>query len=101
MKSASLLLCAAAAMALSACSTTGSSLVRHEAPVLVSGFTPIAVSMPSLGFCQDAAASDRLRAEISGFDAATLDRIALQSLQQCRALVAGSYSTSFERLASR
>jgi hypothetical protein len=101
MKSASFVLCAAAVMALCACSTTGSSLVRDEEPVPVSGFTPVAVTMPSLGFCQDAAASDRLRAEISGFDAATLDRIARQSLQQCRALLAGSYNTGLERLASR
>jgi hypothetical protein len=101
MKSAALVMCAAAAMALCACSTTGSSLLRDDVPAPVSGFTPIAMAMPSLGFCQGAAASDRQRAEISGFDAATLDRIALQSLQQCRALLAGSYNTGLERLASR
>jgi hypothetical protein len=101
MKSASLFLCAAAALALSACSTTGNSLGRDEKPAPISGFAPVAVTMPSLGFCQGAAASDRLRAEISGFDAATLDRIARQSLQQCRALLAGSYNTGLERLASR
>jgi hypothetical protein len=101
MKSTSLVMCIAAAMALCACSTTGSSLVQNEKPAPVSGFTPIAIAMPSSGFCQGAAASDRQRAEISGFDAATLDRIALQSLQQCRALLAGSYNSSFERLASR
>ncbi len=101
MKSAALLVCAAAALALCACTTTGSPLVRNEKPALISGFTPIAMTMPSTGFCQGAASSDRLRAEISGFDAATVDRIALRSLQQCRALLAGSPDQSLERVAAR
>jgi hypothetical protein len=34
-------------------------------------------------WCQRVAASDRQRAQQQGFDAATLDRMALQSLRQC------------------
>jgi hypothetical protein len=100
MKFHALIVCAAA-MALSACSTTSTMLARDEQPAPVSGFTPIAVSLPSPGFCQGVAASDRLRAQLGGFDAATLDRIAVQSLQQCRTLLAGMPDTSFERIASR
>lgn len=101
MKSHAPMICAMAAMMLSACSTTSTMLARDEQPAPVSGFTPVAVSLPPSGFCQGVSASDRLRAELSGFDAATLDRIALQSLQQCSTLLAGSFNASFERLASR
>ena len=38
--------------------------------------------------CQRVAASDRLRAQASGYDAATLDRMTLASYQQCRFLTA-------------
>jgi hypothetical protein len=37
-------------------------------------------------WCQRVAASDRQRAQQQGFDAATLDRMTLQSLQQCMAI---------------
>ena len=98
MKFHALAVCAAA-MALCACSTTLHQ-ARDEQPAPVSGFTPIATTMPSPGFCQGAAASDRLRAQLAGFDAATVDRVALQSLQQCRTLLAaGGYG--FERVAAR
>ena len=87
---------------LTACASPGNMIARNETAVpIVSGFTPIAVIVPPPSFCQGAASSDRIRAERAGFDAATLDRITLQSLQQCRTLMAGSLPESFERIASR
>lgn len=101
MKFQSLAACAVAAMALSACSTPGATIARDDVPTPVSGFAPIARTLPASNFCQGAAASDRMRAELAGFDTATIDRIALQSLQQCRTLLAGSFDASLARLASR
>jgi hypothetical protein len=92
--------CAAAAMMLSACA--GAGMVHDAQPVpVVSGFTPIATPTLPANFCQGAATSDRRQAESSGFDSATLDRIAMQSLQQCRTLLAGVPGTDFERMAAR
>jgi hypothetical protein len=50
--------------------------------------TPIVFAPPPPGFCEDVAASDRLRVQMAGFDLPTVDRIATQSLQQCRSLLA-------------
>ena len=101
MKSHALLACAALTM-LTACAGIGANIAPEDrATPVASGFTPIALTPPPANFCQGAAASDRLRAGLSGFDAATVDRIALQSLQQCHTLLAGSFGENFERLASR
>ena len=101
MKFQSLAACALAALALSACSTPDTRFVRDEPAAPVSGFVPVATTPSPSNFCQGVAASDRLRAELAGFDIATLDRIALQSLQQCRTLLAGSFDAKLEQLASR
>ena len=96
------LLACAALMMLNACTSVGNTVARDEPTMpIASGFTPIALAPLPSNFCQGAAASDRLRAQNTGFDATTLDRIALQSLQQCRTLLAGSPGASFERMASR
>jgi hypothetical protein len=47
-----------------------------------------AVASGDEAWCQRVAASERARAQASGFDAATLDRMTLQSYQQCRNLSA-------------
>jgi hypothetical protein len=92
----------AALMMLTACTSVGNTVARDEPTIpIASGFTPIASAPLPSNFCQGAAASDRLRAQSAGFDATTLDRIALQSLQQCRTLLAGSLTAGFERMASR
>jgi hypothetical protein len=100
MKFHSSLVCAGAAMLLSACSTTGAIPASNAQAPQFSGFTPVAISQTPLSFCEGAAASDRMGAQHSGFDPATVERIAQQSLQQCRTLLAGSRD-GFERIASR
>ena len=101
MKRHALLACAALTM-LTACAGVSNTIARDEPTMpMASGFTPIAVALPPANFCQGAAASDRRRAEGAGFDAATIDRMALQSLQQCRTLLVGSFEDRFERIASR
>jgi hypothetical protein len=47
-----------------------------------------AVAPGNEAWCQQVAASERARAQASGFDAATLDRMTLQGYQQCRNLSA-------------
>jgi hypothetical protein len=101
MKPHALAACAALTL-LTACAGVTDTIARDEPAIpMVSGFTPIAVTPLPANFCLGAAASNRLSAERAGFDAATLDRIALQSLQQCRTLLAGSLDAGFERIASR
>jgi hypothetical protein len=93
----------AAALALCGCTSFGDMFnARDErpAPAMASGFMPLMVAAVPSGFCQDIAASDRLRASLAGFDASTLNRFSEQSLQQCNVVWAGA-NTRFERMASR
>jgi hypothetical protein len=79
----------AAALLLSGCGSLNSLLTfqDEEAPVVVSEVAAAPAPPPpgvaQNDWCQRVAASDRLRAQQSGFDPATLDRMALQSLRQC------------------
>src|SRR3954466_14330551 len=81
----------AAAMTLCACSNV--SAPANQAPSYDSGYAPVAFAPPP-SFCEDVAVNDRLRALRSGFDLSTIDRIATQSLQQCRSLLAMSPDTN-------
>ena len=81
----------ACAFQLAACSSMRS-LVSFEdasepapAPAIAA---PAAAPAPSEtdAWCQRGAASERARAQVSGFDAATLDRMTVQAYQQCRTL---------------
>jgi hypothetical protein len=84
------------ALALCACSSVNRLLTFEEEPPPaqlaaspeISGTPPPAAPVQGAPseWCQRVAASDRQRAQQQGFDAATLDRMALQSLQQCMAL---------------
>ena len=72
------------------CACTNGSGPASQLPSIESGYTPIAFVPPPPGFCQDVATSDRLRAQMSGFDTQTVERIATRSLQQCDSLLAMS-----------
>ncbi len=76
---------------LGGCSSV-SSLLRFEdsdATALVPVVQPmVAAAAPDDTWCQRVAASERLRAQGAGYDAATLDRMTLGSFQQCRLLLA-------------
>jgi hypothetical protein len=80
------------AFALCACSSVNRLLTfEEEAPSVQIAASPEISGTPqpagvSNEWCQRVAASDRLRAQQQGFDAATLDRMTLQSLQQCMAI---------------
>jgi hypothetical protein len=81
-----------AALSLSACSSLNSLLAFEDAepapaPVVAAPRPEAAASGPN-EWCQRVAASDRVRAQQAGFDAATLDRMTVQSYQQCVALAA-------------
>jgi hypothetical protein len=86
------------ALALCACSSVNRLLTfEEEAPPAQIAASPEISGTPqptapvqgaSNEWCQRVAASDRLRAQQQGFDAATLDRMTLQSLQQCTAISA-------------
>lgn len=76
---------------LSACSSLNSLLSYEEdtpagAATLPEAPPPAAPQTAANEWCQRVAASDRLRAQQAGFDAATLDRMTLQSLRQCAAM---------------
>ncbi len=76
---------------LSACSSLNSLLAFGEQtpsePAVVVAAQPAATPQVTANdWCQRVAASDRLRAQQRGYDAATLDRLTLQSFQQCVAL---------------
>lgn len=80
---------------LSACSSMNGLLDFVSAPAddpiaAAVADVPVAASAPSGddAWCQNVAASERARAQASGFDAATLDRMTVQSYQQCRTLTA-------------
>ena len=74
---------------LSACSSLNSLLTFEEeaAPQTISLETPSApppaAAAPPDDWCRRVAASERLRAQQSGFDAATLERMTTQSYRQC------------------
>jgi hypothetical protein len=93
---------AAAAMILSlaACAGPDASGDMRDASVPASGFTPIAMTSMSSGFCDDVAASDRLRAREAGFDEATISRMTRQSALQCR-MLAGNIFRNKLSVASR
>jgi hypothetical protein len=59
---------------------------------MVAAAAEVPVAAPAVSgddaWCQRVAASERARAQASGFDAATFDRMAVQSYQQCRTLSA-------------
>jgi hypothetical protein len=57
-----------------------------EVPAQPAATVPGAQNDAPSEWCQRVAASDRLRAQQAGFDAATLDRMTLQSLRQCATL---------------
>jgi hypothetical protein len=73
--------------ALSGCSSLNSLLSFEEepAPAAIALETPPAppAAPPTDEWCKRVAASERLRAQQSGFDAATLDRMTTQSYRQC------------------
>lgn len=75
---------------LSACSSLGG-LFTYEDPPPPAPMAVAAASVPAPDAdearCQRVAASDRIRAQASGYDPATLDRMTLTSYQQCRLLV--------------
>ena len=89
-----LLLAGAAVFALSACSSLhrmltfeGAEAEPEPVPVAAQPVTqPQPAAAGSNEWCQRVAASDRQRAQEAGFDAATLDRMTVQSYQQCVAL---------------
>jgi hypothetical protein len=94
-------LACAALMTLTACASPGTPRTALEdASITASGFMPIAMAPLPDSFCDDVAASDQLRAQQAGFDAATISRMSLQSAQQCRVL-AGNISRAELRVASR
>jgi hypothetical protein len=77
--------------------------VRYAETTQASGFTPVAYTAQASNFCVGVAANDRARGLNAGFDTATLDRITLQSFQQC-SMLAGSPSPAgavSQRLALR
>jgi hypothetical protein len=78
--------------ALSGCSSLNSLLSFEEEPAPLAAIAletpaapPAAPAAPD-EWCQRVAASERLRAQQSGFDAATLDRMTAQSYRQCMEL---------------
>jgi len=76
---------------LSACSATSSLLSFDDAPEPAVAEVPVvAAPAPAAtdAWCQRVAASERARAQASGYDAATLDRMTLASFQQCRLIQA-------------
>ena len=77
----------ACAFQLAACSSMRS-LVSFEDASEPAPAPAIAAPAPSEtdAWCQRVAASERARAQVSGFDAATLDRMTVQAYQQCRTL---------------
>jgi len=84
-----------ALLTLSACSAMNGLLSFADPPAddamtAAAANVPVTVAAPSGddAWCQRVAASDRARVQESGFDAATLDRMTLQSYQQCRTLSA-------------
>jgi hypothetical protein len=99
MKPAAVLACAAAMTMLCACASVSGD---REAQVAAasSGYAPIVFvqNLPA-SFCQDVALSDRRRAQMSGFDTPTLERIAERSLQQCHFLMPALQSP-YSRIAS-
>jgi hypothetical protein len=81
------LACLPLLLSLAACA--GGGLARDDQGAARPGFMPIAASPPPANFCPAVAGNDRLMAQLSGFDSATRDRMAMQSLEQCRSLLAG------------
>lgn len=76
---------------LSACSSLSGLLTFGEEapsePAVVVAAQPVAAPQATVNdWCQRVAASDQLRAQQQGYDSATLDRLTLQSFQQCAAL---------------
>lgn len=77
---------------LSACSTASSllSFGDGDESVTTVAAAPVAAVPAFTGtqddWCQKVAASERLRAQGAGYDAATLDRMTLASFQQCSLL---------------
>jgi len=88
-----LLLLPAALLSLSACSSLSGFFSYEEEPPpppVQAAAAPAAAPAPDDAWCQRVAASDRARAQASGFDAATLDRMTLASYRQCRTLAPGN-----------
>jgi hypothetical protein len=78
------------AFTLSACSSLNGILDREDTTLPVAAEAPPAAPASQPGtddaWCQRVAASERQRMQISGYDAATLDRMTLRAYQQCRTL---------------
>lgn len=94
------ILACAALLMLTACASPGTRTALADASITASGFTPLAMTPLPASFCDDVAASDQMRAQGAGFDAVTVNRMTLQSAQQCRTL-AGNISRTEFRVASR
>ncbi len=75
---------------LGACSSVRGLLSFEDAPPppAVTAAAPVPAAPSGDTWCQQVAASDRQRAQLQGYDAATLDRMTLVSFQQCRSLPA-------------